>query len=218
MFDAGTQIGIIDADGGGGVGLFPPATADDGHPAFSPDANRIVFTGANDHGTTDLYLRRATGGPARLIIRDAGEPAWSSRNTLAYVRSGNVYVARPDGTHRRFVTSGVSPDWSPNGRRLLLVRPSPRNAIDAPFGTIHLSDPSGRHVRRVHAGDDSFYPVWSPDGSSVAYGRFDQGVFAKRLGSRRAARLVAPTQISGESGSVVASDPAWRPRPVSGRP
>ena len=86
----GTQIGIIDADGGGGVGLFVPANVDDGHPAFSPDANRIVFTGANDHGTSDLYVRRATGGPARRMIRDAGEPAWSSRNTLAYVRSGNV--------------------------------------------------------------------------------------------------------------------------------
>jgi TolB protein len=213
VFDAGTQIGVIDADGGGGVALFPAVTANDGSPAFSPDARRIVFTGSNDRGTTDLYVRSASGGAARLIINDAGEPAWSRRNVLAYVRSGNVYVARPTGGHRRFVTSGVAPDWSPNGRRLVLVRPSPRNVFDDPFGFVYLSDPNGRGLRRVRVGDDVFNPVWSPDGTSIAYARSDQGVFAKRLGSSRPARLVAQTQISGESGFVVAFDPAWRPRP-----
>jgi hypothetical protein len=213
VFDAGARLGVIDADGGGGVALFPAATADDGSPAFSPDGGRIVFTGTNDRGTTDVYVRRVDGGGARLIVHDAGEPAWSSRNRIAYVRSGNVYTAGPAGGRRRFVTSGISPDWSPNGRRLLLVRPLPQLVFDGPTGLIFVVRADGRRLRRVGRRDDASHPVWSPDGHSFAFDGFDLGVFVKRFGSRRPAREVAPTQISGESGFIVSSDPAWRPRP-----
>jgi hypothetical protein len=213
VFDAGARLGVIDADGGGGVALFPAVTADDGSPAFSPGGGRIVFTGTNDRGTTDVYVRRIGGGGARLIVHDAGEPAWSSRNRIAYVRSGNVYTAGPGGGRRRFVTSGISPDWSPDGRRLLLVRPLPQLVFDGPTGRIFVVRADGRRLRRVGRRDDASHPVWSPDGRSFAFDGFDLGVFAKRLGSRRPAREVAPTQISGESGFIVSSDPAWRPRP-----
>ena len=136
VFDAGERLAIIDADGGEAV-LQPAATADDGDPCFSPDGKRIAFTGANDRGGTDLYIRGLEGGAAHLIIHDAGAPAWSSRNRLAYVRSGNVYTANPNGRARRWVTSGVSPDWSPNGRRLALVRPSPNLTFDGVTGRMY---------------------------------------------------------------------------------
>ena len=211
-FDAGARIGVMGAAGGSPV-LLPAASPDDGDPAFSPDGTRVVFTGTNDRGTTDLYVRHLAGGPARLIVNDASEPAWSSRGRLAYVRSGNIYTAGPRGGRRRFVTSGVSPDWSPDGRRLLLVRPLPRLVFDAPVGRLHLVGASGGGLRRVGPPDDASHPVWSPDGRSIAYDGFDLGVFQKRIGSRTAAREVAPTQISGESGFVSSFHPAWRPRP-----
>ena len=213
VFDAGTRLGLIDA-GGGPVTLLPAVSTDDGNPAFAPGGNRLVFTGINEQGRSNVYVRRLNGG-SRLIINDATEPAWSSHNALTYVRSGNVYAARPDGTARRFVTSGVAPDWSPNGRRLLLVRPSPRNTFDAPFGSVYVCDSDGRGLRRVRIrATDVFRPVWSPDGRSIAYGRFDQGVFARRLGSR-AARQVALSQIGSEGAFVASADPAWWPRPAA---
>ena len=55
--------------------LLPGATADDGSPVFAPDGNRIVFSGANDHGTTDVYVRRLDGDAARAIIHDASDPS-----------------------------------------------------------------------------------------------------------------------------------------------
>jgi hypothetical protein len=210
VFDAGERLAVVGADGSG-LTLLPPTTADDGDPTFSADGQRIAFTGTNDRGTTDLYVRRLDGGPARLIINDAGSPGWSSRGVIAYVRSGNIYVARPGGGHRRFVTSGVLPDWSPNGRRLLLVRPRARLVFDAPIGRMYVVLPSGRGLHRVGPPDDASNSVWSPDGRSIAWDGFELGIFAKRLGRRGAAREVAPTQISGESGSMVSSDPAWRP-------
>ncbi|HEX5895252.1 MAG TPA: hypothetical protein VFY47_02905 [Thermoleophilaceae bacterium] len=211
VFDAGARLAVIDADGGE-VALLPATTTDDGDPCFSDDGKRIAFTGVNDRGGTDLYTRRLDGGGARLIIRDAAEPAWSSRGRLAYVRSGNVYSARPNGGDRRWVTSGVSPDWSPNGRRLALVRPLPALTFDGPTGRMYTVAPSGRELRRVGRRTDVSHPVWSPDGRWLAYDGFDLGIYVKRLGSGAAPREVAPTQFSGESGSISSFSPAWRPR------
>jgi Tol biopolymer transport system component len=214
VFDAGERLALIAADGGRPV-LLPAASADDGDPCFSPDGERIVFTGANDRGGTDLYTRRLDGGAARLIVHDAGQPAWSSRNRLAYVRSGNIYSARPSGGDCRWVTSGVSPDWSPSGRRLVLIRPLPRLVFDGPTGRMYVVLPTGRGLRQVGRSTNVSHPVWSPDGRWIAYDGFDLGVHAKHLGSREGPREVAPTQVSGESGTVASFSPAWRPRPRS---
>jgi Tol biopolymer transport system component len=212
VFDAGERIGVMSADGSG-LTLLPAVTANDGDPALSADGRRIVFTGTNDRGTTDLYVRSVDGGPAQLIINDAGEPSWSSRGVIAYVRSGNIYVARPGGRHRRFVTSGVSPDWSPDGRRLLLVRPLASLAFDAPIGRMFVVAAHGAGLRRIGPAADASEPKWSPRGNWIAYEALEAGVFAKKLGTSAPAREVALTQISGESGSVASFDPAWRPLP-----
>jgi Tol biopolymer transport system component len=206
VFEADARIAIVDADGGPVV-LQPAATADDGDPCFSPDGRRIAFTGVNDHGGTDIYIRELEGGAAQMIIPDAGEPAWSSKGRLAYVRSGTVYTANARGRARHRVSSGVSPDWSPNGRRLALVRPK----FDL-VGRMYTVSASGGDLRRVGRSKNTSHPVWSPDGRWLAYYGFDLGVHVKRVGSHAQAKEVASTQISGESGSVVSFDPAWRPR------
>jgi hypothetical protein len=212
VFDAGERIGVMAADGSG-LALLPAVTANDGDPAFSGDGRRIVFTGTNERGTTDLYVRSAAGGAAQLIVNDAGEPSWSSRGVIAYVRSGNIYVARPGGRHRRFVTSGVSPDWSPDGRRLLLVRPLATLTFDLPIGRMFQVGAHGEGLRRIGPAADASNPKWSPQGNWIAYEALEAGVFAKKLGSSAPAREIALTQVSGESGSVTSLDPAWRPLP-----
>ena len=212
VFDAGERLGAIGA-GGAGLYLLPPVTADDGDPAFAPDGKRIVFTGTNERGTTDIYRHRLGSMFARMIVSDASEPAWSSRNEIAYVRGGNVYVARPDGSHRRLVTSGRTPDWSPNGGRLVVVRPRPTLTFDDALGRMYVVGAHGRGLRRLGRVGDASGPVWSPDGRWVAYNRFDAGIFAKRLASSAPAREVAITQVSGESGSIGSFGPTWRPLP-----
>jgi dipeptidyl aminopeptidase/acylaminoacyl peptidase len=212
VFDAGAQIGLVDADGGP-VTLLPAVTADDGDPAFSPSGRRIVFTGTNERGGTDVFVHRLGSPFARPIVLDARQPAWSSRNEIAYVRDGNVYVANRTGQRRRLVTSGVAPDWSPGGRRLVFVRPAPRNIFAIDDGRVFTIGARGRGLRRaVPRVDDASSPIWSPNGRWIAFEGAFSGVWAQRLGSRAEAQIVEETQVSGESGSVNYFDPAWRPR------
>ena len=210
VFDAGERLAVIDADGSG-LTLLPATTANDGDPAFAPGGKRIVFTGTNDHGSTDVYVRRLSGGDARSIVVDASEPAWSSVNTLAYVREGNIYTADPGGRHRRFVTSGVSTDWSPNGGRLLLVRPPPNLTYAAHIGPIYVVGARGRGLRRITSGKLLANPVWSPDGRWFAYFGFEVGIHVRLLRGHKP-REVATTQSGSEGGFVTSAYPAWRPR------
>jgi Tol biopolymer transport system component len=211
VFDTGVQLAVVGANGSNPT-LLPGATADDGDPAFAPDGRRIAFTGTNDRGTTDVYIRRLDGGPARVLVSDASAPAWSSRNRIAYVRVGNIYSVDPSGRQRRFVTSGVSPDWSPNGRRLVLVRPLPRLTFPIDLGHIVVVDANGHGLRRIRAGDDLSHPVWSPDGKWIAFEGFESGVHKRRLAGRPRQSEVAPSQIGSEGGFIASYNPTWQPR------
>ena len=206
VFDGGDRIAIVDADGGG-LSLLPAVTESDGDPAFAPDGRRMVFTGRNDAGGTDLYVRRIDGPGARLVVEDAAQPVWSSRGALAWVRDRKVHVSAADGARERLVAAGIDPDWSPNGRRLVLVRPPAPQRID---GRLHVVRPSGRGLRPVRGAVGS-HPVWSPGGRALAFTIPERGVFVKTLG-RRGLRIVADSQI-GDSGSRTSFDPAWRPLP-----
>jgi Tol biopolymer transport system component len=213
VFDAGKDLGLIDA-GGGPITLLDNLTENPGDPALSPDGRRVVFTGPNDHGGTDLFVYRLGSLFFRTIVQDAGEPAWSSRNRIAYVRDGNIYTSNWKGGKRRFVTSGRSPDWSPGGGRLVFVRPSPNNTFSSSNGRMFTIGARGRGLQPVFPRvTDAIEPVWSPDGRWLAYSVFESGIFAKRLGSRRPAEQVAISQPGGEGGSVSSFDATWRPRP-----
>jgi TolB protein len=208
VFDAGTRLAVVKADGSH-LRLLSVVTSDDGEPAFAPDGKRIVFAGKNDHGTTDVYVRRLDGGEASAIALDASEPAWSSRNQIAYVLGGKVYRSDPQGHHRRLVTAGISPDWSPDGGRLVLVRPIRPGAL---FGRLHVVGARGRGLRAVGSRKDLSDPVWSPDGRWLAFYGFELGVHKRRFLSHARLFEIAASQYGSEGAFVSSFDPAWQPR------
>jgi hypothetical protein len=194
VFDAGERIGLMAADGSG-LTPAPGRHRERRGPRLLRRRPAHRLHGANDRGTTDLYVRSVEGGAAQLIVNDAGEPTWSSRGVIAYVRSGNIYVARP------------------GGRRILLVRPLATLTFDAPIGRMYEVGAHGEGLRRIGPAADASDPKWSPQGNWIAYEALETGVLAKKLGSSAPAREVALTQPGGEGGSVASFEPAWRPLP-----
>jgi TolB protein len=211
VLDTGDRLAVIGADGSEFL-LLPATTSNDGDPAFAPDGKRIVYTGINDRGTTDVYIRRLDGGPARVLVYDASAPAWSSRNRIAYVREGNVYSVDPNGRRRRFVTSGLTPDWSPDGRQLLIVRPPPNLVYAANTGRIYVVSAGGRGLRQIGKNKYLSNPVWSPDGRSLAFDGFEYGVHRRAATTHARIREIAPTQSGSEGAFVSSYSPAWQPR------
>jgi Tol biopolymer transport system component len=88
-----------------------------------------------------------------------------------------LYTMRQDGSDVRRLRLGVdgsaiSPDWSPDGRRVVFVVPN----LDG-VQSIWVADADGANARELipcRAGCLSLdYPAWSPDGNSVAFTHYD---------------------------------------------
>jgi Tol biopolymer transport system component len=208
VFDAGAQLAVVNADGSG-LRLLPAVTDDDSDPAFAPDGKRIVFTGTNDDGGTDVYVRRLAGGEAHAIVPDASQPTWSSLGQIAYVSSAKIYRANPSGSHRRLVTAGISPDWSPDGKRLVLIRPARPGDL---IGRIHVVGRRGHGLQAIGARKDLADPVWSPDGRWLAFHGFELGVHKRRFLPHARTFEIAQTQTGSEGAFVTSFDAAWQPR------
>ena len=104
------------------------------HGSWSPDGNRIAFSGGGHGG--DLYQvlsRRARGttprgNAAATDERDWVDPKWSpDGRSIVYTRRGEVWLMRSDGSDdRALVTKLDSPGtilaqyaiWSPDGKTI----------------------------------------------------------------------------------------------------
>jgi Tol biopolymer transport system component len=201
--------------------------ANDVYPVWAPDGTWILF--ASDRtGSLGLWgIPVADGtprGPAQLVKPDVGErlaPLGFSRDGRFYyglfVGMTDVYVApfdfqagkllaEPKKATERFVGSNVSPDWSPDGRRLAYV--SHRGLAWMNSGVLC--------IRSLDTGEErdlspklSFFlgPRWSPDGRSILLVGFDRqrrpGVFLVDVESG------ATTAVVQSGVSVFPATVAW---------
>jgi Tol biopolymer transport system component len=187
-------------------------------PAASSDARRdvIVFV-RQDHRASglnagvDIWTITAAGGRARRLVGGPGweeEPAWSpDGRRLAFARSVfapgepdialkslDVWTVAADGRGRRNLTrdSSSSPDWSPDGSRLVLGRGD---------GVVVVRR-DGSRKRRIVRRDDPGPPTWSPDGHRIAF--IPPGELRIVGGAGRGERLLV-------RGADSAWPPAWSP-------
>jgi len=113
------------------------------------------------------HLNQLTGNPADT------EPAFSpDGRTIAFVRDGDLYSVRPDGSGQRQLTSGAerdsAPVVSPSGRFVVFER---RSAADGPADlyTVRVLG-GGLHALTSGSGDDHD-ATFSPDGHAIAFVR-----------------------------------------------
>ncbi len=134
---------------------------------WSPDGRQIAFR-SNRDGTFAVYTMNADGGQIERLA-EGMSPCWSpDGEEIAFVRDGEIYVMKADGSQQVRLTNNsrldYSPAWSPDGKRI---------AFFSLPGEIHIVNvDSGQEVDlNDHPSHDS-YPAWSPDGKTIAFFTF----------------------------------------------
>jgi Tol biopolymer transport system component len=119
------------------------------------------------YAVRDRQLNQLTEDPAD------GEPAFSADgHTIAFVRAGDVYAMRADGSGQRQLTSGPELDGrplvSPNGKRVLFER---RASVGAPRDLYTVKVTGGSAHALTASPDDDHEASFSPDGCTIAFVR-----------------------------------------------
>jgi TolB protein len=159
---------------------------DDRNPAVSPDGKSIAFS-SNRDGTWDLYLfELRTGGVRRLTdtLGFEGHPSWSPDGLwlaceFYYDGDFNIWIIPVNGGQSPIQLTShpamdLSPSWDPNGRRIAFI--SYRDGHPDVF-LADLENPDNRFRNLTNTSNViERNPVFSPDGSRIAYSVDSQGL------------------------------------------
>jgi Tol biopolymer transport system component len=165
-------------------------------PRWLPDG-RLRYTSCRDALTTCRVVARSLDGDEEETLAEgsaqvfgAPSPDGSRLVLTRPVRKiwlddspGDIYVSDADGSDPQRLTDTPdayesSPAWSPDGTRIVFVSDRDRNGrclfhdCVGFASEIYVIDADGGDERRLtgFAGDDGF-PVWSPDGEQILFGR-----------------------------------------------
>jgi Tol biopolymer transport system component len=111
-----------------------------------------------------VLLRAAVALAVAGVIAGAAAAFPGSNGRLAFFYANEIWVMDADGSNARSLGAGLSPSWSPNGRRLAF------DAVVNQNYDVWVMAPDGRGRRRVttNAAPD-YFAAWSPDARSVVF-------------------------------------------------
>jgi len=142
--------------------------------AWSPDGKWVAFL--SDRGKqTDVWLVSADGGEERRVTNSADvevRPQWRSANALAFEvvseRSSVWAIDLASGTERQLTPDSLAIarfNPSPNGEQLLYLIDRGGGVRDLAVGPM-----AGGALRVILSEADGILdPIWSPDGTKIAY-------------------------------------------------
>lgn len=180
-YDSDDGFHVMNADGSDSRKIV-----DGGSPTWSPDGSWIAFVMGRDHGA-DLWKIHPDGtGLTQLTQSTHWDelPVWSPDGSrIAFLRHGGLYLVNADGTGLTVLADikgafPFQPQWSPDGARLIFEVEMPSEAPSDQAGRNYdifavNADGSGLIDLTPTADVTENYPIWSPDGSKIAFGASD---------------------------------------------
>jgi len=175
--DDGTYI--MNADGSDQRKLVEGA-----YPTWSPDGSWIAFVMGRDHGA-DLWRIHPDGtGPTQLTQSSGWDelPVWSPVGSrIAFLRERAIYVVNDDGAGLSVIADikgawPFQPQWSPDGTTLAFEVEMPATPDAEARGErnydIFTVSADGTGLLDLTPTTDvtENYPIWSPDGTKIAFG------------------------------------------------
>lgn len=140
-----------------------------------------------------------TEAPVETVTQTSDQIAVRSDldGKIAFVRGTDLWLYRPrTGEVRQLINDTTDARWSPNGKSIAFVRTD----------GLYLADGEGKNERQIYGAGHLTTPVWSPDGSRLA---FEIGLPADPPDMRE----VWVYELAGSEPRKVAMgmDPAWAP-------
>src|SRR5436305_1414279 len=97
--------------------------------------------------------------------------SYAAERKIAYEHRDNIFVADADGAHQKKIAAGALPEISPDGTRVAFNTEADAKARPGPERHIAVADVASGKVTVLKdiPSDNCFGPVWSPDGSKLAF-------------------------------------------------
>lgn len=145
------------------------------NPVWSPDGEKIAYCvreglGTRHIGIGQMHLINADGsGDKQLTNLEGGAcPCdWSADGLLAFFHNNEISVIIRDSNFARKIASGGGARWSPDGKKLVFLRPTENSQSSH---SIWIVNADGTDARKV-IDDESqvLEAIWGADGNSILF-------------------------------------------------
>jgi TolB protein len=219
---APARVAVLHADGSEAQRIDVPATALTGVD-WLPDGRLVAYAAPERDGARGKVFVIGADGVAREVSwRPVGARAWSARGSVAISHARGIYIRKRASDVARLVLANnprftyALPDWSPDGRRLVVVRSDTVTMLQAIV--TGSADGADRRVvvRSTSPGCSFGEVVWSPSGKRIAYSTrcYEPGaIYMVRTDGAHRRRLFDSASLT--SGGVleanIAPQISWQP-------